>query len=210
MIFTSANWNIPVRITVTARNDFAAQDPHNTTLLHTVSGDAAYVLAHIARRIDALVIDDETPGVFLLESNGRTLVTACGNTACTIRPSTPTDPPEPEPTANVTVALGTSGQTRVAGMRSARGAPARPQQLFSGNITVALAVVRRGVGSDLGSFLDEGFVANQRLSLVIDGAAAVERTILSIAGDGKSMTLTRRAPARDHHVLVDRGVTPER
>src|SRR6185312_9435977 len=129
--------------------------------------------AHIARRLDALVIDDETPGVFLLESNGRTLVTACGNTACTIPGpgDTYTIRLTKAPTADVTVAVITDGQTDVTGMPIQVVGGARPQQLFAGNITVPSgAIVARGAGSDLGSFLDDGFLPGQRLSLVINGA----------------------------------------
>src|SRR5439155_25223696 len=78
--FTAATWSTPVQVIVHARNDFVRQDPHNTSLVFTIqsSADAAYGSA-IHRTVDVQVIDDETPGVFLLESEGRTLVT-CGST----------------------------------------------------------------------------------------------------------------------------------
>src|SRR5437899_10299395 len=83
---------MPVQITVRARNDFVTEDPQSTTLLHTVTttNDADYnaAKATISARISALSIDDETPGVFLLESNGRTLVVACGNPPTCTAPGT--------------------------------------------------------------------------------------------------------------------------
>src|SRR5262249_39471494 len=87
--FNSSNWYVPVVIDIYAKNDTEVEDPHNTALIMTIdpsTTDAAYNAAssRIQTRIDALVIDDETPGVFLLESNGETVVPLCGNNACTI------------------------------------------------------------------------------------------------------------------------------
>jgi hypothetical protein len=80
---TLGNWNLPVSLTVRARNDFVAQDPRSTTLEMRIfsSPDPLYMTPALAivKRIDAQSIDDETPGVFLLESAGRTLV-QCGST----------------------------------------------------------------------------------------------------------------------------------
>ena len=39
-----------------------------------------------------LVIDDENPGVFVLASDGTTLVVACGNDDCTVPPNCTTHP----------------------------------------------------------------------------------------------------------------------
>ena len=83
-------------VNVHARNDFAPQDPHNTTLKHTIdasSSDAAYKAApKIVERVETLVIDDENPGVFVLPSDGTTLVVACGNDDCTLPPNCTTHP----------------------------------------------------------------------------------------------------------------------
>src|SRR5262249_18321808 len=34
--FNSSNWYLPVIVTLHARNDFAPEDPHNTTITHTI------------------------------------------------------------------------------------------------------------------------------------------------------------------------------
>src|SRR4029453_84616 len=58
----SSNWFSGVIVVVHARDDFQAQDPHNTTLLHTIDNsttDASYgaasVKARISRRLDVTV-----------------------------------------------------------------------------------------------------------------------------------------------------------
>ena len=87
----ASNWNTGVRVTVSAVDDFVRQDPHNTSIVATIlpaSGgttDTRYAAASAtsAKQIEALVIDNDTAGVLVLESNGSTLVNACGNAACT-------------------------------------------------------------------------------------------------------------------------------
>jgi hypothetical protein len=167
--FTAATWNNPVQILVRARNDFVAQDPHNTTLVFTIlsSADAAYSAA-IRRTVDVQVIDDETPGVFLLESEGRTLVTACGNALCTI-PGTGdsyTVRLTKAPTADVKLAVVTDGQTDVTtggsiALEAVGGT--RAIQLFAGNIGTTATTITRDVGAELGSFIDEGFAIGQTI-----------------------------------------------
>ncbi len=118
--FTLANWNIPLYVTVHARDDFARQDAQNVTLTHTVSSSgggvgAKYTSPIGARRLDVFVIDDENPGAFVRESDGSTLVTACGATCSVPGPGDYYDIRlNRAPNANVTVALVTDGQTDVA------------------------------------------------------------------------------------------------
>ncbi|MFL6033492.1 MAG: hypothetical protein ACJ74I_00290, partial [Gaiellaceae bacterium] len=125
--FNSGNWFIPLLVDVHARNDFAPQDPHNTTLKHTIdasSSDAAYKTAKITERVEVLVIDDENPGVFVLPSDGTTVVVACGNDACTLPPNCTTHPEKcdtyqlrlnsaPAPGTEVKIALISDGQTDI-------------------------------------------------------------------------------------------------
>ena len=113
-----------------ARNDGAIADPHSTTITHTVDPstsdigyhDAAPRIAGNPVRIDLLVIDDETPGVFVPETGGDTVVSACGATCqmtpvCTNTPSSPCDSYllrlNKPPTDGVKVDLITDGQTDV-------------------------------------------------------------------------------------------------
>ena len=78
MTFDSTNWFIPVIVAMYARNDGAAEDPHTTTITHTVDPHArptratsrrsARIAANPGAGIDLLVVDDETPGVFVQET----------------------------------------------------------------------------------------------------------------------------------------------
>src|SRR6185436_4235466 len=79
---TTAKWDDGLRVTVHAVDDFVRQDPHNTTIIHSIvnntalTTDADYRTAAATgdKRVDALVIDNDTPGVVTVESAGRTLV----------------------------------------------------------------------------------------------------------------------------------------
>src|SRR6185503_6596702 len=125
LTFNATNWNVPVRLILSARNDFVAQDPRSTTLTMTILGSASSVTDYllppfasypdlpVRTRVDVLSIDDETPGVFLLESGGRTLVqcgSTCGTTGTgdsyTVRLTK-------APTDNVDISILTDGQTDV-------------------------------------------------------------------------------------------------
>jgi Ca2+-binding RTX toxin-like protein len=149
--------------------------------------------------------------VFIVESNGRTLVVAC-NATCT-GPGTGdsyTVRLTKAPTAPVDIAIVTDGQTDVTlggavSLKLVGGA--RPQQLFTGNITVSGAIVTRGSGADLGSFIDDGFAMGQHVRVTI-GASSVDVDVLSVSGDGKSMTLSAAVGAGLATIsqLVDRGI----
>src|SRR5262249_1865815 len=125
--FDSSNWDKPVLISVAARNDQDSQDPRDTTITHSI--DKAFTtdtpdihgLSYkstpvVGPRIDARVIDDETPGVFQIESGGRTLVTSGSaqnghgkNDTYTQRLTSAPD----DPATSVHVALVTDGQTDI-------------------------------------------------------------------------------------------------
>src|SRR5262249_19336633 len=75
--FTPANWNVPVLVKVAALDDFAREDAHDTLITHAVlPGSAAEYVAQAAKqRLDVRVLDNETAGVVVTESDGKTLVT---------------------------------------------------------------------------------------------------------------------------------------
>ena len=100
----------------------------------------------VVERLGVLALDDENPGVFVQQSNGSTLVVACGNAACTIpgvgdsyqlrrRASQPT-------AQRAAIAIVTDGQTDVILGTPAVRSAWRPigglqaSQAFTGNITV--------------------------------------------------------------------------
>ena len=171
-----------VRITVTAVDDLVRQDPRTTAITVSVVPDETADEYDDAppTRVDALVVDDDTAGVVVVESDGSTKVVA-GTTA---------GGPGPgdsyrirltlKPTGSVTIALITDGQTDVtAGGRivyqSIGGVRAVRQ--FSGDITVAGSVVTRAGLSALGSFIDEGFAPGQRVRIANAGGANGDYTI---------------------------------
>ena len=193
--FTSGNWFIPVTVVLHARNDFAPEDPHNTTITHTMNTtlttDAGYLdyssagtKTAIVERVDVLVLDDENPGVWALASDGKTLVTACAGDPCTapgigdsyrLRLNS-------QPTATVKIALITDGQADVVlggGVTLESVGGLQASQAFSGNLTVSgtgpIFTITRANGSDLGNFLDEGFVIGQRIRISgISGTTAAD------------------------------------
>ena len=215
----AANWQSGVVVTVTAVDDATRQDPHDTTIAIAVvdasTPDTGYKAAADAR-LDARVIDDDTAGVVVVETGGRTLVTACGNPACTVPGAGDGYGLRltKQPTAPVTVALLTDGQTDVTlGGRIALapiGGLTALQQ-FSGDISIAGAVVTRTGAAALGNFLDEGFAAGQRIRIANAGAANGDYVVAGVAMDGKSMTLTTPGPAGTFagaliSRLIERGV----
>ncbi|HEY6030129.1 MAG TPA: hypothetical protein VIU44_06180, partial [Gaiellaceae bacterium] len=181
------DWFSPIVVTLHARNDFAPEDPHSTTLTHTIdtllttSGSYNAAAPTVLERLDVLVLDDENPGVWALASDGKTLVTACNGDPCTA--------PGPgdtyklrltsQPTSQVRIALITDGQADVVtggGITFESVGGLQAAQAFSGNVTVSGSgpsfTITRANGSDLGNFLNEGFQLNQRIRLSGTGTAA--------------------------------------
>ena len=68
--FDSSNWDVPVLVTVHARNISTPQDPHDTPIIQSIDAsattDPAYlgIVATGNQRLDATVISDQTPGLF--------------------------------------------------------------------------------------------------------------------------------------------------
>src|SRR5207244_12853284 len=107
------------------RNAPVAPDPRSTTLTTPLRATASTAPAYLRppfasypdlpdrTRVDVLSIDDETPGVFLLESAGRTLV-QCGSTCGTAGTGDSyTVRLTKAPTASVDVSVITDGQADV-------------------------------------------------------------------------------------------------
>ena len=131
-------------VKVAAVDDYARQDPHNTLIVHAVApGSAAEYVAQAAKqRLDVRVLDNETPGVLVTESDGRAVV-SLGNTT--------THTPGPgdsytlrltgQPTADVQIALVADGQTNVSPLGAttmeAIGGPT-PLRLFDGDLDLAV------------------------------------------------------------------------
>src|SRR5205085_10410543 len=136
------------------------EDPHNTTLTHTIdpaSTDTKYktYVPTISERLDVLVLDDENPGVFVLESDGTTLLTACGATCGTpgagdnylLRLNS-------QPTAIVKIGIITDGQVDVnkaavdgTRVKLEQVGGLQASQAFKGNISFSGGVITRANGS---------------------------------------------------------------
>jgi len=140
------------------------------------------------------VIDNDTAGVVVRESGVDTVVVKCGDPLCSMpgqgddywirltkRPTDPNDPSHSTPTT-VQVAILTDGLVDVA---SINGTPVTvadlkpvggyiPSRLFLGNATFGTdgthRTITRANGSELGSYVDEGFEKGQTITIVGAGA----------------------------------------
>jgi Ca2+-binding RTX toxin-like protein len=172
--FTSANFDQAVRITVTAVQDLDRDDPRTTGITFTrdaATTDAGYQFD--PQRIGVRVLDDDTPGVLVVESNGSTVVTVGGpGDEYTIRLTK-------QPVAAVRVAIVTDGLTDV---RTINGAPVAYQAigtagrgLYTGVVSIDPAT-RRITRTDGGSWLAAGFLEGQRIA--IDGAGTFKIAVI--------------------------------
>jgi hypothetical protein len=102
--FTSANWNQPQTITVSAVDDTVAEGTHSGSVTHAVtSGDAAYQ-GRLVDTVSATITDNDASGVTVTESGGSTAATEGGatDTVSVVLAS--------QPVANVTVTLTPNAQ----------------------------------------------------------------------------------------------------
>ncbi|MEO6021102.1 MAG: calcium-binding protein [Knoellia sp.] len=206
--FDSNNWDTALRLVVHARGNSDPGDPTTAVInyeldtVHTSSADAAgYPFPNLRsgpQRTDVLVYDDETPNVVSIPTGTDTVVIKCGNTACTIPGGTDsyTIRLTKAPNGTVQIALITDGLVDVASVGGVPITPADyaviggdiPARAFLGALTIAGATLTRANGSDLGSFIDEGFKAGQRITLSSCGTAIF--TIASVSANGKTLVLT--------------------
>ncbi|MGB7818284.1 MAG: Calx-beta domain-containing protein, partial [Ornithinibacter sp.] len=190
ILVASGAWQTGVLVTLHAVDDFVRQDPHTTTI--TAAATSANYLAALTDRIDALVVDDDTPGIVVVETGGRTLVVA-GDTASGAGPGDSYDIRLTQnPGTEVKVAAVTDGQTDVVeGGRvtyQAIGGESLYRQ-FTGTLAINGSTLTRAGDSALGNFSDEGFAAGQRIRLTL-GTATYDYVIGSVSADGTSLTLT--------------------
>ena len=119
-----------------------------------------------------LILDDNAPGVYVGQSGGSTLVSAGPPPVTDTYPVRLLEAPAPGTT--VTVGLISDGQTSIATDARLLGDPARPRlpaagrppgarTLFSGNVTISGNTITLANGSELMSFLTDGFAVGQRL-----------------------------------------------
>ena len=204
-----SDWTVPVLITVTAVDNFLVQDPHHTMVAVTVDGtvsgrDASY--DQVTGSLDVLVLDDNSPGVYVKQSGGSTVVSLPDGAT----PGT-TDTYAVRllkaPKAAVSVGIVTDGQTSIvtdptcgSGIlgKVCLAAVGRlaAKELFRGNVTISGATLTRAAGSELGSFVADGFTAGQKL--LVTGAGGSSNTIATaytiVAVTASTITLSAALP----------------
>ncbi|HEY5224284.1 MAG TPA: hypothetical protein VIJ18_14705 [Microbacteriaceae bacterium] len=195
LTFTTGDWSTPVVIREEATLWYSPADPHNSYLTATVAVGSAADYIGVDNSLtpwDVLVMNDLTPAG-IVQAPDNMVVTKCGDALCT-RPGAGSSFSlrlASAPTSSVTVAMITDGQTDVVvGGRVTLGAIGAPKAvgLFTGNVTVAGAVITLAAGSELGSLISDGFKVGQLVRLSGGTyAGAVTATILAVTAT--TMTL---------------------
>ncbi|WP_164773391.1 LEPR-XLL domain-containing protein, partial [Mesorhizobium sp. M7A.F.Ca.CA.004.01.1.1] len=169
--FDSGNWNDAVRVGIEARDDIPREDPHTAAIFFqldqalTVDANHNYVFPNLRSGpgyVDIDVIDNDSAGAVVLESEGNTLLNGDGSDTddYTIRLTK-------APSTNVSVAVLTDGLADVVSVNGVAVTPGsgysiigglRPTQIFDGNLVFSneggLGKITRSTGADLGSFVD--------------------------------------------------------
>ncbi|KKL63475.1 hypothetical protein LCGC14_2174730, partial [marine sediment metagenome] len=193
--FDHTDWDDPIRVTVEARDDDSREDPGIAVIAFVqhkdgfsfggdtftpVDADSDYTFPNLRSGTgltDTEVIDNEAAGVVALESGTNTQLVVDDLTTGVDESldDTYTLRLTRRPTADVDVAVFTDGLADVVKIDGVAVTPASmqviggylPAQAFTGTLDIAGAVITRGEGSELGSFLDEGFVAGQLIRIAL-------------------------------------------
>jgi xanthine/CO dehydrogenase XdhC/CoxF family maturation factor len=108
LTFTTANWNTPQTITVTAVNDTTAEGTHNSTISHTVSSTDAKYNGLVVLNVIANITDNDIAGVTITQSGGSTNISEAGPTSDTYTMVLNT-----QPVSDVTVTVKPDVQTNL-------------------------------------------------------------------------------------------------
>jgi hypothetical protein len=213
--FTSAagDWDSDVKLTIEARDDFVREDPETVVIGFSLdaatidaNGDFAYPnLRSGTGEIAISVIDDDTAGSVILESGRDTVLTP--DDPNTVANENTSDSYQirltKAPTDDVYVAVLTDG---LADVTAINGLPVsyieigglRPVQVFNGTIDFAGNLLTRGSGSDLGSFVDEGW---QQGDLLRIGVGPTVYEVASVSDSTITLTISN-GPKRQRHGCV--------
>ncbi len=179
VVFDGSNWNSGFEVRVRAVDDFVPQDPQTSVITHTVVQDGtpnldlSYTFPKQLLAVD--VYDDDTPNVVVDETGGSTLLLNNGK-PCT-DPSKPCDDYSvrltEKPTGTVTLSIVGDGQADVVSVDGTPLTPAdyvaiggiRPSTQFTGNVDTTPTTITRGAGSELGSFVRDGFTSGQLIQV---------------------------------------------
>jgi hypothetical protein len=185
--FTAADWNIPVLVRIGARDDSREQDPFTAVLrfdrdASTTAADYLFPNLRSGRGLIPIeVIDNDTPGAVVLESDGSTLLIKddpTGTDEYFVRLTL-------QPEQNTQLAVLTDGLADVVSILSDGGltwiGPADLQEigsvgqgLFEGQVHVEIdGAARRLVRTDLSGWLAAGFLEGQRVRVTALDASGV-------------------------------------
>ncbi|MEE4314510.1 MAG: Calx-beta domain-containing protein [Desulfofustis sp.] len=204
--FTADNWDEAVRVGIEARDDYVREDLQVAVVefeRNDATTDDDYVFPNLRsglQMLDVEVVDNETSGAVVLESG----------TGTQLIPGTPPEGQNDtysirltrEPDESVTVAVLTDGLADVVKIGSTEITPndyaviggLQVTQVFTGNVIFdgngSNLTISRGEGSDLGSFIDEGFYAGQRIRIGGSDGNDGDYEVKSISTDGKTIVLT--------------------
>ncbi|MEH6737785.1 MAG: hypothetical protein V7695_04455, partial [Sulfitobacter sp.] len=201
LTFTAANWNDAQTVTVTATANDGDENEERIQVTHTLSSDGARYAAAAEGELDVTVIDGDTAGVVIRETDGNTLIVdRAGET------DTYTMRLTKAPTDDVTINISEDGQTRIVA-----GGRVTLATLAAEN--VAVEFVRNPDGPDYiqrssGTWAAAGFASGQTVDVsgsvsnngaVLIGAVSEDGTILYLSG---GLTVTAETVTADLNVTV--------
>ncbi len=108
LTFTSADWDVPQTLTVTAEDDGALEGNHTATITHHANSAAPKYDAVSIPDVVATVIDNDVPGVTISLTGGSTAISESGTLIDTY-----TVVLNSQPTANVSVEIAPSAEVNV-------------------------------------------------------------------------------------------------
>jgi Ca2+-binding RTX toxin-like protein len=180
--FTAANWSTVQTVTVTATADGAIENRETHVVTHSVTTTGGRYAAVASQAIDVTVVDGDSAGVLVRETDGDTLVELGGaGDSYTLRLTK-------APTAPVTLTVFDDGQTRIlAGDRVSLVTLVAPRSIdvqFQSVANEADRIVRSS-----GSWTADGFAAGQTLRVA--GSDSNDRALLiaGISADGLTLFL---------------------
>lgn len=217
--FTAANWDIPVLLMITARQDARTNDPRTVVVrFEQVASDALlgadpYEFPRLYAppvRMPVVVWDDETADVVVLESDGSTqlVMNGAGDNEWLRLTRVPT--------ANVDVAVVTDGLVDVVAVDGTPVTPSDyaavggyvPSRLFLGALQVSGTTLTRGAASNLGSFVEEGFAPGQFIRITV-GVTSYDVYIATVTDTQITLTnslgVTLAAPTATISALIRSG-----
>lgn len=200
LTFSVADWFLPVLLVVVARDDARPHDPRTELLRFELDpastgqfGAVAYTFPSLYAppvRIPVELWDDEVAGVVVVESDGTTQLVMGGATDDEWLRLTRV------PTAPVDVAIVTDGLVDVVEVDGTAVTPGtytaiggyQPVRAFRGTATVAGTTITRGAGSDLGSFVEEGFAVGQFVR-VAAGVTTIDAYVTAVTAGVLTLNL---------------------